>query len=192
MPTTSPATYCIRVDRARASRERSRIMTRRRRDRGAHRRVHARPEREADLAAVLARYVVLTRGEPGCRNVDLLDLGHREWPIPRDREVGLGRDRRGRTSTPTLMTEMAAAAVPLLAEKPTIDLLDTISAHDLTEGPLRPAATAGRYFWRRMSTGTFEGPRSAAPVSLQISRMPGAGHRRARSSSGRTRRRPRR
>ena len=32
----------------------------------------------------------------------------------------------------TLMTDMAAAAVPLLAEKPTIDLLDTISAHDLT------------------------------------------------------------
>ena len=30
-----------------------------------------------------------------------------------------------------LMTGMAAAAVPLLAEKPEIDLLDTISAHDL-------------------------------------------------------------
>jgi hypothetical protein len=29
------------------------------------------------------------------------------------------------------MTGMAAAAVPLLAEKPKIDLLDTISAHDL-------------------------------------------------------------
>ena len=32
----------------------------------------ARPDREAELAAVLARYVVLTRGEHGCRNVDLL------------------------------------------------------------------------------------------------------------------------
>ena len=32
----------------------------------------ARSEREPELAAVLSRYVVLTRGEPGCRNVDLL------------------------------------------------------------------------------------------------------------------------
>ena len=30
------------------------------------------------------------------------------------------------------MTDMAAAAVPLLAAKPEIDLYDTISAHDLT------------------------------------------------------------
>ena len=30
-----------------------------------------------------------------------------------------------------LMTDMAEAAVPLLARKPDIDLLDTISAHDL-------------------------------------------------------------
>ena len=30
-----------------------------------------------------------------------------------------------------LMTDMAGAAVPLLAQKPKIDLMDTISAHDL-------------------------------------------------------------
>jgi quinol monooxygenase YgiN len=39
-------------------------------------------------------------------------------------------DVRGHLDT-ELMTGMAAAAVPLLAEPPTIDLLDTISAHDL-------------------------------------------------------------
>jgi len=37
---------------------------------------------------------------------------------------------RAHLDTP-LMVDMAAAAVPLLAEKPTIDLLDAISAHDL-------------------------------------------------------------
>jgi quinol monooxygenase YgiN len=90
----------------------------------------ARPEREAELAAVLARYVVLTRGEPGCRNVDLLAsatesgrfLVIEKWDAP---EIV-----RAHLDSP-LMIEMAEAAVPLLAEKPKMDLLDTISAHDL-------------------------------------------------------------
>ena len=32
----------------------------------------ARPGAEADLGAVLARYVVLSRTSPGCRNIDLV------------------------------------------------------------------------------------------------------------------------
>ncbi len=90
----------------------------------------ARSDRVADLAAVLSRYVVLTRGEPGCRNVDLLvsatESGHffviQKWDAPEIARAHLDTE---------LMTGMAAAAVPLLAEKPKIDLLDTISAHDL-------------------------------------------------------------
>jgi quinol monooxygenase YgiN len=90
----------------------------------------ARTEREAELAAVLARYVVLTRGEPGCRNVDLLisatESGRflviEKWETPAHARAHLDTE---------LMTDMAAAAVPLLAEKPRIDLLDSISAHDL-------------------------------------------------------------
>ena len=90
----------------------------------------ARSEREAELAAVLSRYVVLTRGEPGCRNVDLLisatESGQflviEKWDSP---EIA-----RSHLDT-ALMTDMAAAAIPLLADKPKIDLLDTISAHDL-------------------------------------------------------------
>jgi quinol monooxygenase YgiN len=90
----------------------------------------ARPEREGDLAAVLARYVVLTRGEPGCRNVDLLTSATEsgkffvieKWDTPDDARAHLDTE---------LMTGMAAAAVPLLAAQPRIDLLDTISAHDL-------------------------------------------------------------
>ena len=90
----------------------------------------ARPEREGELAAVLARYVVLTRGEPGCRNVDLLTSATEsgkfvvieKWETPGDARSHLDTE---------LMTAMASTAIPLLAGPPAIDLLDTISAHDL-------------------------------------------------------------
>jgi quinol monooxygenase YgiN len=90
----------------------------------------ARSDHEGDLAGVLARYVVLTRGEPGCRNVDLLvsatESGQflviEKWDSPEIARAHLDTE---------LMIGMAEAAVPLLAEKPKMDLLDTISAHDL-------------------------------------------------------------
>ena len=90
----------------------------------------ARPERAGELAAVLARYVVLTRRAPECRNVDLLAsatesgrfLVIQKWDSPDAARAHLDTE---------LMTDMAQAAVPLLAAKPRIDLLDTISAHDL-------------------------------------------------------------
>jgi quinol monooxygenase YgiN len=90
----------------------------------------ARPEREADLAAVLARYVVLARGEPGCRNIDLLTFTTESGKFLVIEKWETAEDVRKHLDT-ELMTGMAAAAVPLLAERPTIDLLDTISAHDL-------------------------------------------------------------
>jgi quinol monooxygenase YgiN len=90
----------------------------------------ARPDRADELAAVLARYVVLTRREPACRNVDLLasatESGQfvviEKWDAPDAARAHLDTE---------LMADMAQAAVPLLATKPRIDLLDTISAHDL-------------------------------------------------------------
>ena len=90
----------------------------------------ARPDREADLAAVLARYVVLTRGEPGCRNVDLLTSATESGQFLVIEKWDSADDARAHLDT-TLMIDMAGAAVPLLAAKPKIDLLDTISAHDL-------------------------------------------------------------
>ena len=67
-------------------------------------RSRARSGREADLAGVLAKYVVVTRNAPGCRNVDLAASIAVPGPVPRDREVGrrrrpggpprLGRDGR--------------------------------------------------------------------------------------------------
>jgi quinol monooxygenase YgiN len=78
----------------------------------------------------LARYVVLTREEPGCRNVDLLASATtpstyvviQKWESP---------DAQQAHFDSPLMVDFAAACVPLLAAPPTIDLLEPISAHDL-------------------------------------------------------------
>ena len=83
------------------------------------------------LAAVLAKYVVLSRGAPGCRNVDLCAsatspstlLVVQKWASP--------ADQRAHFDSPE-MVEMAQACTGLLAEPPDIDLYDPISAHDLT------------------------------------------------------------
>jgi quinol monooxygenase YgiN len=90
----------------------------------------ALPDREAELAAVLARYVVLARGEAACRNIDLLTSATQSGRFVVIEKWESAEAARAHLDTP-LMVDMAAAAVPLLAEKPTIDLLDAISAHDL-------------------------------------------------------------
>ena len=90
----------------------------------------ARPDREGELAAVLARYVVLTRRAPACRNVDLLASATESGRFLVIEKWDSAPDARAHLDT-QLMTDMAQAAVPLLADKPEIDLLDTISAHDL-------------------------------------------------------------
>jgi quinol monooxygenase YgiN len=90
----------------------------------------ARPDDEDPLAAALARYVVLTRNVPACRNVDLVMsatqrgrfLVVEKWDSADDVQRHLNSD---------LMTGMAREVLPLLAAKPAIDLYDTISAHDL-------------------------------------------------------------
>jgi quinol monooxygenase YgiN len=90
----------------------------------------ARADHEGELAAVLARYVVLTRGEAACRNVDLLTSATQSGHFMLIEKWDSAEEARAHLDTP-LMTDMAAAAVPLLATKPRIDLYDTISAHDL-------------------------------------------------------------
>jgi quinol monooxygenase YgiN len=90
----------------------------------------AREAAEEELAGVLARYVVLARTEDGCRNVDLVlsatqrgrFLVIEKWDSPAAARAHLDG---------AAMTDMARAAVPLLASRPAIDLHDTVSAHDL-------------------------------------------------------------
>jgi len=90
----------------------------------------ARPDRVDELAAVLARYVVLTRRAPFCRNVDLLASATESGRFVVIEKWDSADDARAHLDT-ELMTDMAQAAVPLLAGRPQIDLFDTISAHDL-------------------------------------------------------------
>jgi len=90
----------------------------------------ARPGAEAELASALARYVVLTRRENACRNVDLVaSVTHdrrflviEKWDSAAAVQAHLDSQ---------LMTEMARDALSSLAAKPAIDLYDSISAHDL-------------------------------------------------------------
>ena len=90
----------------------------------------AKPGSEGALAAILSRYVVLTRHEPACRNVDLVtSLTHdgRFVVIEKWDSASAVQDHLDSA----LMTDMAKDAIPTLAGQPAIDLFDTISAHDL-------------------------------------------------------------
>jgi quinol monooxygenase YgiN len=83
------------------------------------------------LQAILAKYAVLARGEPGCRNVDLLlSVTHparfvvvSKWDSPQAQRDHFDSD---------VMVDMARSCEGLLAHPPDIDLLEAISAHDLT------------------------------------------------------------
>jgi quinol monooxygenase YgiN len=84
----------------------------------------------ASLVAVLSKYVVLARMEPGCRNVDLCAsythpgryLLVQKWDSPAAQHAHFDGP---------VMVEMATACTGLLAAPPDIDLWDAPSAHDL-------------------------------------------------------------
>jgi quinol monooxygenase YgiN len=82
------------------------------------------------LQGVLARYVVVSRGHPGCRNIDLALSTTRperfvviqKWDSPEAQRVHFDSPE---------MVAMAEACRGLLAGPPQIDLLEPVSAHDL-------------------------------------------------------------
>ena len=82
------------------------------------------------LQSILAKYVVLSRGHPGCRNIDLCASATapgrfvivQKWESPEAQQAHFDSPE---------MVEMANACTGLLSRPPTIDLLETISAHDL-------------------------------------------------------------
>jgi quinol monooxygenase YgiN len=85
---------------------------------------------EAALLGVLSKYIVLTRMEPGCRNVDLVSsvtqpgrhMVIEKWESPEHQRTHFDA---------ASMVEMAAACNGLLTRAPDIDLWDATSAHDL-------------------------------------------------------------
>ncbi|CAN5740907.1 hypothetical protein BH20ACT2_BH20ACT2_10630 [soil metagenome] len=84
----------------------------------------------AGLLGVLAKYVVVSRGADGCRNIDLCASATtagryvviQKWATPAAQQAHF--------DSPA-MVEMAQACVGLLSRPPTIDLLQGVSAHDL-------------------------------------------------------------
>jgi quinol monooxygenase YgiN len=84
----------------------------------------------ARLAGVLSRYVVLSRGHRGCRNIDLCASVTRpgryvviqKWESPETQRAHFDS---------AVMVEMAESCAGLLAGPPDIDLLDAVSAHDV-------------------------------------------------------------
>jgi quinol monooxygenase YgiN len=90
----------------------------------------ARTGRQADLAAILAKYVVLTRRRSACRNVDLVASGSgsgRLVVIEKWESADEARAHLDATET----VEMACAARDVLAGAPDLDLYESISAQDL-------------------------------------------------------------
>lgn len=90
----------------------------------------AQPGHEAELGAVLARYVVMSRAQAGCRNIDLVAsltaagrfLVYEKWESPDHQQTHMASD--------TMLT-MASGARPLLAGAPDLELFAPVSAHDL-------------------------------------------------------------
>ena len=84
----------------------------------------------AGLAAVLARYVVLTRGVDGCRNVDLVSssthvgrsLIVEKWESTAAQRVHLDS---------SVAVEMARACEGLLTGPPVVDLWVPVSGQDV-------------------------------------------------------------
>ncbi len=83
------------------------------------------------LLAILSKYVVLSRMEAGCRNIDLVasETQHgrvlliEKWDSPEAQIAHFDGKN---------MVEMARACDGILAGAPVVDLWSSITAHDLT------------------------------------------------------------
>ena len=82
------------------------------------------------LEAVLSKYVVLTRMQPGCRNVDLCSSVTKPGRYLIVQKWDDGMAQRAHFDS-TDMVEMATACNGILSGPPDIDLWDGPSAHDL-------------------------------------------------------------
>lgn len=82
------------------------------------------------LAAVLSRYVVVSRGHDGCRNIDLCASVTRPGRFVIVEKWDSVDAQRAHFDSDDMVT-MASSCDGLLAAPPDIDLLEGISAHDL-------------------------------------------------------------
>jgi quinol monooxygenase YgiN len=82
------------------------------------------------LLGVLSKYVVLTRMQPGCRNVDLCSSVTRPGRYLIVHKWDSAAAQRAHFDS-EVMVEMAMSCAGLLTAAPDIDLWDGPSAHDL-------------------------------------------------------------
>lgn len=82
------------------------------------------------LVPVLSKYVVMSRRQSGCRNIDLCTSVTTPNRVVVIQKWDSLQAQRAHFDSPE-MVEMAEAAKPLLAGPPVIDLLEGLSAHDL-------------------------------------------------------------
>jgi quinol monooxygenase YgiN len=82
------------------------------------------------LMEILAQYVVLSRGQPGCRNIDYVaSVTNPDRLMVVEKWESADTQRAHFDSQ--AMVDMATNAVPLLKAEPDIDLFEGISMHDL-------------------------------------------------------------
>lgn len=84
----------------------------------------------AALVAVLSKYVVMTRMEPGCRNVDLCSSVTHPGRYLVIQKWESGDAQRAHFDS-AAMVEMATSCTGLLDSPPDLDLWNGPSAHDL-------------------------------------------------------------
>ena len=84
----------------------------------------------ARLLGVLSKYVVMTRMQPGCRNIDLCASATRPGRYLLIQKWESADAQRAHFDSPA-MVAMATTCAGLLASAPDIDLWDGPSAHDL-------------------------------------------------------------
>lgn len=83
-----------------------------------------------NLLAVLSKYVVLTRADPACRNVDLCASVTRPGRYLVIQKWSSATAQRAHFDS-AVMVEMARSCEGVLSSAPDIDLWDGPSAHDL-------------------------------------------------------------
>lgn len=82
------------------------------------------------LTSILAKYVVISRSQPGCRNIDLVSSTTAPGRLLVVQKWDSIEAQRAHFDSPE-MVEMAQACNGILDQPPTIDLHQGISMHDL-------------------------------------------------------------
>ena len=82
------------------------------------------------LLAVLSHYVVVSRTQDGCRNIDMVASTTRPGRLTLVQKWNSVEDQRAHFDSPAMVT-MADACTGLLTRAPDIDLHEPVTMHDL-------------------------------------------------------------